>query len=161
MNLIRSNNKAMAKQNKNRYYPVHQFYSDLDKMLKQLWNDFDLPGLFDQKKTQGFSPAVNVSEDEKNIHVSVELPGMTQEDIRVSVSGEVLSIEGEKKEQKKENPQNIYQLERRFGQFQRSIRLPSEIEEGGVDATFKDGVLDIRLPKTAKSQARMIDVKAS
>ena len=160
MNLIRCNKRAMKQQRKSRFYPVEQFYSDLDKMLNQLWNDFDLPSFFEQKKECGFSPAVNVSEDDNGINVSVELPGMAQKEIQVKLKNDILTIEGEKGEPKEEQ-QNVYQMERRFGKFQRSICLPSEVEEDQVDASFNKGVLNIRLPKSAKSQTRMIEVKAS
>lgn len=160
MNLIRSNNRPMKKQTKTRSYPVEQFYSDLDKMLKQLWNDFDLPSFFEQKRDKQFSPAVNVSEGKEWIYVSVELPGMTQKDIQVKLKNGILSIEGEKKERSVEK-QNVYSIERRFGEFRRSICLPSQVEDAQVDASFKNGVLMIRLPKSVKSQARKIEVKAS
>ncbi|MBN1140044.1 MAG: Hsp20/alpha crystallin family protein [Anaerolineae bacterium] len=101
-----------------------------------------------------FNPQVDVVEDEKEIHVSAELPGMDENDIDVSLSQGVLTIKGEKRHEKKDEGKNYYRLERSYGSFQRSIPLPAEVNEDKVEATFKNGVLTVTLPKTAAARAR-------
>jgi HSP20 family protein len=93
--------------------------------------------------------------------VSAELPGMDDEDIEVSLSRDVLTISGEKKQEKEEKGRDYYRAERSYGSFRRSIPLPAEVNADKVDAVFSKGVLTITLPKTAKAEGRKrIIVKA-
>jgi HSP20 family protein len=101
-----------------------------------------------------FSPRVDVVEGDKEITVSAELPGMDEKGIDLSLSHGVLTISGEKQEEKEDKGRNYYRMERSYGSFQRSIPLPSEVVEDKAKATFKKGVLTITLPKTAEAQAR-------
>jgi len=101
-----------------------------------------------------FSPRVDVVESDKEVAVSAELPGMDEKEIDVSISRGVLTISGEKREEKEDKGKNYYRMERSYGSFQRSIPLPSEVDEGKAEATFNKGVLTITLPKTAEAQVR-------
>jgi len=109
-----------------------------------------------------FQPSIDVRESEKEITVSAELPGMDEKDIEVLLSGDALTIKGEKKEEKEEKEKNYYRMERRYGSFQRVIPLPVEIDTKKVDASFKKGILHVKLPKTAqaKAAAKKIAVKS-
>jgi HSP20 family protein len=100
-----------------------------------------------------FSPRVDVVEGDKEVTVSTELPGMDEKEIEVSLSHGVLTISGEKREEKEDKGKNYYRMERSYGSFQRSIPLPGEVDEEKAKATFNKGVLTITLPKTAKAQA--------
>jgi HSP20 family protein len=100
-----------------------------------------------------FSPRVDVVEGDKEVTVSAELPGMDEKEIDVSLSRGVLTISGEKREEKEDKGKNYYRMERSYGSFQRSIPLPGEVDEEKAKATFNKGVLTITLPKTAKAQA--------
>jgi len=108
-----------------------------------------------------FQPSIDVRENEKEITVSAELPGMDDKDIDVLLSGDTLTIKGEKKEEKEEKEENYYRMERRYGSFQRVIPLPVKIDTKKVDASFKKGILEVKLPKAAqaKSSARKISLK--
>ena len=108
------------------------------------------------------SPAVDIVEKEKAYEVAAELPGLEAGDIEVSLSGDVLTIKGEKKEEKETKEKNYYLSERRYGSFQRSFRLPEGFDRDKIDANFEKGVLQISLPKLANvvEQQKTIQVKS-
>jgi len=97
---------------------------------------------------------VDVVETDKEIRVTVELPGLDEKDINVSLARDVLTISGEKKQAKKERRGNYYRAERSYGSFRRSIQLPTQVQADKVDAVFRKGVLSITLPKTEAAQKR-------
>ncbi|PWJ84099.1 HSP20 family protein [Pseudaminobacter salicylatoxidans] len=104
-------------------------------------------------------PQINVSETENEVHITAELPGVAEKDVEVMLDGDVLTIRGEKKMEKKEDRENYHFVERSFGQFQRSIRVPHSINPEQVHAHVVDGVLSITLPKNAaKEKTRHIKV---
>ena len=108
-----------------------------------------------------FSPQVDVVETDKEIRVSAELPGLDDKDVEVSLSRDVLTISGEKKQEKREKGRDYYRAERSYGSFRRSIPLPAEVDADKVDAVFNKGVLTITLPKKAEAAGRKrITVKA-
>jgi len=108
------------------------------------------------------APDVDVSETDKGYEVVADLPGMEQDDINVELKDDVLTLSGEKTEEREETKKNYHLSERRFGSFRRTFRLPSEIDQSKISAEFKDGVLTVALPKTAKAQkpSRKIGVKS-
>lgn len=106
-------------------------------------------------------PSVDVSEEDDNILVKADLPGLEAKDIDINVSGDQLTIKGEKKTEEEKKEANYYSKERFFGTFHRAIRLPAEVDADKVDATFKNGVLDISLPKSDASKRKRIEVKSS
>lgn len=109
-----------------------------------------------------FTPQVDVTENDKEVRITAELPGLEEKDIDVSLSNDVLTISGEKKAEKEDKGDNYYRMERSYGSFQRSIPLPSEVDTDKCDAIFKNGVLQITLPKIpSKESAKKIAVKAS
>ena len=106
-----------------------------------------------------WAPSVDVSETAKEVVVKAELPGMDPKDIDVSVRGDILSVAGERKQEKEEKGENFHRIESTYGSFSRSIQLPAEVDAGKVDATYKDGVLKITLPKTKEAATKKIEVK--
>ena len=110
---------------------------------------------------QSITPALDVDETDKEMIVTAELPGVSDKDVEVSLTGNVLTIKGQKKTEKEEKNGGSYYTERRFGSFARSLRLPFELKDEQVDAKFKDGVLTVRLPKPAELQksVRRIEVR--
>lgn len=108
-----------------------------------------------------FSPDVDISETEKEITVDMELPGMDAEDIDLAFHGSTLTISGEKRTEKEEKGKQYYRKERSYGSFRRAIPLPTEIDEDGIEASFKRGVLHVHLPKTkeAQEQSKRIEIK--
>jgi HSP20 family protein len=111
--------------------------------------------------TGSFMPRLDVTEDAKAFTVTAELPGMSEKEIDLSISGDTLTIRGEKKGEKEDKNKNYYYSERSYGTFMRSIPLPRQVETDKVSASFKKGVLTIILPKTAAAMesTKKIDVK--
>lgn len=109
-----------------------------------------------------FSPKINVSENDKEIEVTVEVPGMDQDNVDVSLRDDVLIIKGEKKQEKEEKDKEYYHVERSYGSFSRSLQIPCEVDQDYIKAAFKKGVLKINLPKSTKAQenVRKINVKS-
>jgi HSP20 family protein len=95
---------------------------------------------------------MNVSETENEIHVAAELPGVREEDIDVSLNDDILTIRGEKRFERQDEKENFHVVERSFGTFQRSIRLPFPVDPEQVQARFDNGVLMVTMPKTAQQQ---------
>ena len=108
-------------------------------------------------------PRIDETEDEKAFHIRVELPGMDQDDVDITLSNNVLTIRGEKKREEEEKGKDFYRKERSFGTFRRSLPVPSEVDEKGIEASFKKGILYVELPKTeaARKKVTHIDVKAA
>ena len=143
--------------------PVYELQKGTNRLFNELFGDFGLApfGAFGGQN-DAFQPQIDVSENDKAITVSAELPGLDENDIQVSLAHNVLTISGEKKEEKEDKGQNYYRMERSYGSFQRSIPLPVEVVADKVDATFKKGVLTVILPKTPEAQkrTRKIAIKA-
>ncbi|MBP7937087.1 MAG: Hsp20/alpha crystallin family protein [Phycisphaerae bacterium] len=107
----------------------------------------------------GWGPAVDVSETEQDITVRAELPGIDPKDLEIQVTADSLRISGEKKDEFEEKRKGYYQVERKFGSFHRIVKLPTEIDPDKVDAEHRNGILTIRLCKTAGASARRISIK--
>ena len=122
------------------------------------FEDFDLPTLFSDEAS--FAPAFDVSETENELIVRAEVPGMDQKDIDVSLSDGVLTIKGEKKQEKEDKNEDYHTVERRYGAFSRTMRLPVEVDIDKVDATYKKGVLKITLPKSEPAKPKKIKIKS-
>jgi len=142
----------------------HPFFSlqrEMNRMFDDLSRGFDLPSV-GGKSFGTFSPSVDVREDEKEVIVKAELPGMDERDIDVSLTGDGLTIKGEKKDEKEEKGKGYWHRETSYGAFHRIIPLPEGLNMEKVDARFKNGVLTVTLPrlKEAKEKGKKITVKA-
>ena len=129
--------------------------SEMDRLWNRVMEDWSLPAVF----AKGWAPMADISETKDKLIVKAELPGLDPEDIKLSLSGNLLTIEGEKKKEKEEKDEQHYYLERYSGAFQRSFRLPVEVREDKIEAKFDKGVLTITMPKTAKSQKKEIKIR--
>jgi HSP20 family protein len=105
------------------------------------------------------TPVLDVYEHKDAVVVKAELPGMEKDDVHVDISGDVLIVRGEKKKDEKVEERDYYCRERAFGAFSRSIRLPVEVQGDKASATFKNGVLELRLPKTEAAKRRSVSIK--
>jgi HSP20 family protein len=107
------------------------------------------------------APAVDVSETDKAYEVTAELPGMDESNIEVRLADDVLTIKGEKKDEKEEKKKDYYVSERRFGSFQRAFTVPPGVDINKIEANFKNGVLTVTLPKSAQAQKseKKIEIK--
>lgn len=108
-----------------------------------------------------FGPAVDVVDDGDALRVAAELPGLTTEDFRVEVDAGRLFLRGEKRIQREERRGGVYLSESRYGSFNRIVPLPCEVKAGEAEAVFRDGVLELRLPKTERAKAKRILVRVA
>ena len=101
---------------------------------------------------QSFMPKIDMSESEKEVTVTADLPGLEEKDIEVSLDRDVLAIKGEKKSEKEEKEKNYYYMERSSGSFYREIPVPAAMDKDNIKATFKNGVLKVVIPKLPEAQ---------
>jgi HSP20 family protein len=144
--------------------PLAGMRREFDRMLEEFpWAGWRRPlarGLFDVEPfwrgVSGFGavPAVDVAEKEKEYEITAELPGMEEKNIDVKFADGILTIRGEKKEEKEEKKKDYYLSERHFGSFQRSFQVPEGVDADKIDASFKNGVLTVILPKSPEAQKR-------
>jgi HSP20 family protein len=105
------------------------------------------------------APAVDLFEDKNDIVVKVELPGMEKENVEVKLTDHMLTIKGEKKKEQEIKEENYYRSERSYGSFIRTLELPADVHADKVKASFKNGVLEVRLPKTEEAKTKEVKVK--
>ncbi|GLI32927.1 Hsp20/alpha crystallin family protein [Desulforhabdus amnigena] len=147
-----------------RYYNPFEFSNPFQEMARlkrevdRLFSGFMGEG--PQMVTSGVFPPVNVMEDENNIYVYAELPGIQPVDIDISVVGKTLNLRGERKADEVENV-NYHRRERRFGKFHKALTLSHDVNVEGVVADFKDGILKIIFPKAETAKPKKIEVKTS
>jgi HSP20 family protein len=133
---------------------MNRLFDDFFRSFSMMpWRGFEEPAL-------AFSPQLDLVEDEDNIQVSTELPGMDENDIDVSISNGTLTIRGEKQQEWEDRGANYFRRERTFGSFRRSVPLPTEVDQDQAEATCKRGVLTVTLPKTAEAKKKRITIKA-
>lgn len=108
-----------------------------------------------------WTPSVDISETEQEYQLRAEIPDVKKEDVKVTVEDGVLTIQGERKHEKEEKGKKYHRIERSYGSFVRTFSLPDVIEEAKVKAEFKDGVLDLYLPKSEKAKPKTIEVKVA
>ena len=104
-------------------------------------------------------PMVDTYEKDDAIIVNAELPGVKKDDISIDVKNNILTISGERKDEEDVNEDNFFRKERFYGKFQRSFTLPENVDPDQVDAAYKDGVLEVKIPKTEESSAKKIEIK--
>jgi HSP20 family protein len=106
-----------------------------------------------------WSPLVDITEDAKEYLIKAELPDMKKEDVRLTVENGVLAISGERKFEKEEKGRKYHRIERAYGSFVRSFSLPEDADGSKVTADFKDGMLQVHLPKSVKAKPKAIEIK--
>jgi HSP20 family protein len=129
---------------------------EMDRVFDRFWE-----GDFPQLPAFGeWAPALDVSETKDAVVVKVEVPGADPKDIQVSLQDEVLTLKGEKKQEKEEKDEHYYRSERSYGAFVRAVRLPAPVDGSKVTASFKQGVLTVTLPKAPAAKGTTIPIKA-
>jgi HSP20 family protein len=109
---------------------------------------------------QGIFVPLDMVEKDDQIEITAPLPGLKAEDVDIRVTGDILTIKGEFREEKEEERGTVHHRERRYGSFQRAIRLPMSVDTSKAEATFEDGMLTLSLPKTEEAKPKQIEVKA-
>ena len=135
--------------------PWTGFKREIDRLFDRMTGDWDLPEF---KPLGDWMPRLDVSESKDAYLVKAEIPGIDPKEIQVTVDNGVLTVKGEKKQEKEQKDEHYYRLERSYGSFARSVRLPGPVEGGKVSATSKNGVLTVSLPKAAAAKGSQIPV---
>lgn len=123
-----------------------------DRMFEGKWDE--LPAVGD------WAPSMDISETKDSLVAKVEVPGMDQQDIQISLRENLLTIRGEKKQEKEDKDEQYHRVERSYGAFTRSVRLPVGVDASKVTATFKNGLLTVTMPKTPAAKGTPIPIKA-
>lgn len=131
------------------------FYNTIDDLDTRLSKRFGTNG--------GFVPSLDISEDKENFYIIAELPGMKDNDVKVTLDEDVLTITGKKEKREEKTERHYHRLERSYGEFVRSLSLPANVKATAVVGTFKDGLLELTLPKivTETPAAREIPLNSA
>jgi HSP20 family protein len=139
------------------YDPLDRFFDireDFDNVMKDFLRGFSVP-----VSSRGVFPLADVKEDEDKYTVTVEVPGIAKKDLKIKVKENSLIVEGEKKEETREEKESYLRVERSYGNFRRVFNFESDLDAGKVNAAFSDGILTVTLPKTENEKPKEIDIK--
>ncbi len=134
---------------KDSYLTPRDIFQSFQETIDEFFNDFPYPEVF--SKERSFFPKIDISEGDKEIVIKADVPGIDEKDLDISISKDAVIIKGEKKYEHEEKQNNYYKKERSYGSFRRVIPLPVQIDESKVEATYKNGVVTLRLPKSSES----------
>src|SRR5437879_8286750 len=144
-----------------RWEPLREFSAMQDRMnrMNRLFRESYTPeGPEDALTTTTFAPPVDIYEDEHNVTLKLEVPGIDEKDIDVRIDNNTLTVHGERKFEKEEKEENFRRVERQYGSFTRSFTLPSSVDPQQVTANYDKGVLKIKLAKKAEAKPKQIKV---
>ncbi len=128
--------------------------------IDRFFNEFQRSALMDwEEDSVMWTPKVDVKESKDAYEVMADLPGLDKKDIKISLQDNVLTLQGERREEAKKEDENCYFVERSHGSFSRAFRLPEKIDEKSIRAEYKDGVLRITLQKSEEAKPRQIEIK--
>lgn len=152
--------RSITRWNPRRDVAVADPFSTFEDMVSDMWRNW--PTLFSADSTQSLlRPAMDVIENDKDLTVRVDLPGMSSDDVNIEIEDNVLTVSGEIGDTVEQEGDRYHYRERRFGSFQRSLRLPNTIDADKVEAHFENGVLSVVMPKLPQAQPKQIKIKAS
>jgi len=139
--------------------PFEREVSPFRRDIEDLWNRFFGETPLARRVAEEWWPTVDMAETKDSFIVKAELPGLDAKDVEVSISGDVLTIKGEKKKEEQEKDEHHYRAERYYGSFQRSFQLPTTIKADKIEAAFDKGVLKVTLPKVEEAKKKRIEIK--
>lgn len=139
--------------------PFFRWGRDVDRLFENFFEERLPAAMWGNGK--GFLPALDVRETDKALIVEAELPGLKPNEFEVKVEEGVLSIRAERKEEKDEKTKTVHRIERHYGVMERKLALPTNVEAEKVEATYRDGVLTVTLPKKAGAMAKTVPVKVN
>jgi HSP20 family protein len=134
---------------------ISELFNELEEMMSRTFGEVG----FAEPAREFLAPSLDLSETEDAIELRMDLPGIRPEEIQIELSGNRLSISGERKEEEEEKGRTYHRIERREGKFSRSIDLPCPVDEDQIDARYESGVLKVRIPKSEATKPRKIEVK--
>ena len=141
-----------------RWEPFREFATLQDRMNRLFRESYNDAGQDESLTTSRFAPAVDVYEDEHQVTLKIEVPGIEEKDIDVRVENNTLTVQGERKIEKEEKEENYRRVERQYGNFTRTFTLPQTVDSEKVSANYDKGVLKITLPKRAEAKPKQIKV---
>lgn len=136
------------------------FKSELDNLFNRFF-DLDFPTSRGFFKEGQWLPCVDVSEGKKEVTVKADIPGCDAKDIYVSLDGRTLTIKGEKKQEREVKEENFHRAERSYGSFTRTMKLPAEVDQENINASYKKGVLKLIFKKIKETEGKIIEIKTS
>lgn len=148
------------------YSPLAQLHSEVDRLFETMLRNFAHPGLdtaaVQPGQNQLLRPSVDIAATEKAYSITVEAPGVDEDNIQLELLENTLTVKGEKKHLSETREANFYRVERHYGAFQRILSLPEDADRDNIDAQFSNGVLTITLPRKALSKPRgkVIDIRS-
>jgi HSP20 family protein len=125
------------------------------RLFDRFFDDFGFPEMVEEKQ---WLPKIDFSETDDHVIIRAEVPGMDKKDINITLSDGLLTIQGEKKQEKEEEKENYRLVERRYGSFSRSLRIPNGVDADKIEAGYKDGILKVAIPKTESDKSRKIEI---
>jgi HSP20 family protein len=133
----------------------------IQREINRVFDHFIQGGIRADEAVQAsyWTPAVDIAEFENEYVVKMELAGVNKDDVKISLESNILTVKGEKKQEKDEKDMNVRHIERSYGSFQRSFTLPKRVKSDSIDAVFTEGVLSISLPKAEEAKPKQIEVK--
>jgi HSP20 family protein len=136
---------------------------DMSDRLNRVFGRYPLARETDKNAMLAFdwSPTADIIENTEEFVIKAEIPGVNKEDVKVSIEDGVVSIQGERKQEKEEKDKKFHRVERSYGSFMRSFSLPTNVDEAKVQAQFKDGLLTVRIPKAPNAKPKSVDVKVA
>jgi HSP20 family protein len=143
-----------------RWDPVQDMLTLREAMNQLFEESFVAPSSL-HRRTEGFVPALDLSETEDGYTVELAVPGMKAEDLEITMENSVLTIKGQVKQETEDRKRNYHRIERRFGTFQRSVSLPTTVKTDAIKAELSDGVLRLDIPKAEEVKPRKITVSVS
>jgi HSP20 family protein len=141
-----------------RFEPFREFSTLQDRINRVFRDRYSDAGRDESLATSSFAPAVDVYEDEHNVTLKIEVPGIDEKDIDVQLENNTLTVHGERKIDEEEKEENYRRVERQYGSFTRTFTLPTTVDSEKVSATYDKGVLKIALPKKAEAKPKQIKV---
>ena len=141
-----------------RLHPIELFRRQMDRLFEDFWGESGLLGRTAGGEA-GFLPRVDVAENDKEVIVTAEFPGLSEKDVEVSLAHGQLVLSGEKRSEREEKDRSYYLVERSHGSFKRVVELPGAVQEDKAAASFKNGVLTVKVPKSAEARARKIQIQ--
>lgn len=134
-------------------------FTSLQREMNRLFADAFRGWADDAATVAAWTPAVDIHETKDHYEVNVELPGVRKDDVKITLESNVLTISGEKKEERDEKNADYRRVERAYGSFYRSFTLPSTVKSDKIEAAYKDGVLNVVIPKAEEAKPKQIEVK--
>ncbi len=130
-------------------HPMMRLHRDMDRLFEDFFSDFGWP---QAAGDQLLRPSIDIAESKKAYRISVEVPGVEESDLALSVDGDALIISGEKRQDNEQEENGFHRVERRYGSFRRVLSLPDDADRDKISARFKNGVLHIKVPRSGKSR---------